>query len=404
MGTSREVQGTETGNTTSGLGNDSETGAGSPIRVAIDVGPLHGHRTGVGQAVAWTIDALRAAGKVDLDPYLTSLRARPSSDVRKLPVPAALAHRLWQRASPPLDLLLGRPDVVHGTNYVVPPTSCPQVVSVYDCWFLEHPQDVSADVQRSARVLRRSIEAGAMVVTCSEATSERVRELLGTERVRTVLLGPPLPPDRGTPTDRRTSEGSDARLGIVLDATLGPILLSLGTIERRKNIPTLVRAFDRVAHEHPTAQLVIAGAPGNDHDAVVRAIAGLSPGAVARTTLLGPIDDDAKHQLLGRAAALAYPSLDEGFGFPLLEAHQADLPVVASTAGSIPEVAGNAALFSPPTDVDALAANLLLAITSEPVRSKLIAQGRRNLDRFSWAATATDLSQIYLDLANGAAK
>jgi glycosyltransferase involved in cell wall biosynthesis len=399
------------------MGTSKEVQPGSPdrtdgrTRVAIDVGPLHGHRTGVGQAVAWTIDALRSVDLVDLDPYLTSLRATPSPGVRKLPLPAAVAHRLWQRASPPLDLVLGRPDVVHGTNYVVPPTVCPRVVSVYDCWFLDHPEDVSPDVQRSARVLRRSIAHGAMVVTCSDATSERVRELLGTDRVRTVLLGPP--PSSSSPSspapganmagDGQTRERTASKLDAILDPAAGPMVLALGTVERRKNIPNLVRAFDRVAREHPTARLVVAGAPGNDHDAVLRAVAGLSPGAASRTSLLGPVDEVTKQELLDKAAALAYPSLDEGFGFPLLEAQQADLPVVASTAGSIPEVAGSAALYSSPFDVDALAANLHLAITSEQVRTKLIAQGRRNLERFSWTTTATSLSQIYLDLANGGA-
>ena len=96
-------------------------------------------------------------------------------------------------------------------------------------------------------------------------------------------------------------------------------------------------------------------------------------------------------------------SLDEGFGFPLLEAQQAGLPVAASTAGSIPEIAGSAALYSAPTDVDALAANLHLAITSETVRTKLIDQGHRNLERFSWASTADQLTQLYIDIVNGAA-
>ncbi|WP_395152336.1 glycosyltransferase family 4 protein, partial [Ilumatobacter sp.] len=182
-----------------------------------------------------------------------------------------------------------------------------------------------------------------------------------------------------------------------------PFILSLGTVERRKNVPQTVRAFARVADEHSTVNLVIAGAPGNDQAAVDQAINQLPDAVQRRVVRLGSINDELKSRLLFNASALAYPSLDEGFGFPLLEAQQAGLPVVASTAGSIPEVAGSAALYSAPTDVDALAANLHLAITSETVRTKLISQGHRNLERFSWASTADQLTQLYIDIVNGAA-
>ena len=167
------------------------------LRVAIDVGPTHGRRTGIGNAVAWTVDALADRDDLDLQRYVTSARARLRTSERRIPMPAALALRTWSHRSMPMDRWLGRPDVVHGTNYVVPPARCPRVVSVYDCWFLDHPEDAEPDVVRAARVLHRAVADGAHVVTSSDATTRRVRELLDTDRVRTVLLGPP-PPDTAT--------------------------------------------------------------------------------------------------------------------------------------------------------------------------------------------------------------
>ncbi len=361
------------------------------IRVAFDVGALYGHRTGIGAAVQGTFDALGDVDALDLVPYVLSLRSRPAAGVRKLPLPAAVAHRWWQYAAPPVDRLLGRPDVVHGTNYVVPPARCPRLVSVYDCWFLDHPDDAVSDVRRAAAVLRRSVDDGAHVITCSDATTARVIALLDTDRVTTVLLGPPAEPS------------SDSSWPGVLHAHDGhPFVLSLGTVERRKNVPTLVTAFGRLAAEHSSVRLVIAGAPGNDQTNVVAAIARLPAHAAARVVVLGAVDDRVKGQLLRSAATLAYVSLDEGFGFPLLEAQQVGLPVVASTAGSIPEIGGAAALYSAPDDVHAIAANLHLAITSDVVRSRLAAQARRNLDRFSWSATARRLNDLYQRHANGA--
>ena len=112
------------------------------LRVAIDVGPTHGRRTGIGNAVAWTVDALADRDGLELRRYVTSARAHVRSPEQRLPMPAAVALRLWAHRSAPLDRWLGDPDLVHGTNYVVPPTRCPRVVSVYDCWFLDHPDEV----------------------------------------------------------------------------------------------------------------------------------------------------------------------------------------------------------------------------------------------------------------------
>jgi glycosyltransferase involved in cell wall biosynthesis len=290
-----------------------------------------------------------------------------------------------------MDRWLGHPDVVHGTNYVVPPARSARVVSVYDCWFLEHPEDADPDVLRAAAVLRRSVADGAHVVTSSDATTRRVRALLDTDSVRTVLLGPP-------PADPSTIV-ADKPAGL---PELSVFLLSLGTMERRKNIPTLVDAFGRVAREHPTVRLVIAGAAGNDVAAVDRAIARLQPEVAERVVRTGIVDHTAKRWLLAHARALAYPSLDEGFGFPILEAQQAGTAVVASTAGSIPQIAGAAALLSPARDVEALAANLHWIVNDDEMQAKLIRRGTANLARFSWASTAEQYHTMYQELAEHA--
>ncbi len=359
------------------------------LRVAIDVGPTHGRRTGIGNAVAWTVDALAERDDIDLERYVTSARARLRASERRIPMPAALALRSWSHRSPAMDRWVGRPDVVHGTNYVVPPAHCPRVVSVYDCWFLDHPEDAEPDVLRAARVLRRAVADGAQVVTSSDATSRRVRELLGTDRVRTVLLGPPLPDEGPTPTD--------APVGL---PELTDFVLALGTIERRKNLPTLIDAFGRVAREHATVRLVIAGAAGNDVAAVDRAIRRLSPEIAERVIRTGIVDGATKRWLLTHARTLAYPSLDEGFGFPILEAQQAGTPVVASTAGSIPQIAGAAALLSPARDAEALAANLYWIVTNDEMHAKLVRRGAANVRRFSWTATAAQYHSMYEELAD----
>ena len=368
------------------------------VQVAIDAGPLHGPRTGVGNAVAWTIDALRRRpvttrrdDEIDLLPYVISARAKLQPGELRLPIPAAVAHRMWARSSvPAMDRWLGHPDVVHGTNYVVPPSRVPRIVSVYDCWFLEHPGDAHPDVARAGAALRRAVDDGAHVVTSSEATTDRVRAVLGTPRITTIHLGPP-PHD---PDERRTAPA--------LGDPQTPFVLALGTVERRKNLPTLVRAFARLAAEHPTVQLRIAGRDGGDSSALATALDRLPSEVRSRVIRHVTVDEPVKRWLLDHAAVLAYPSLDEGFGFPILEAQRSGTPVVASSAGSIPEVAGAGALFGPPNDDEALAANLFRAIDDPDERDDLIRRGHDNVERFSWERTAEELTALYLRRAREA--
>jgi glycosyltransferase involved in cell wall biosynthesis len=133
--------------------------------------------------------------------------------------------------------------------------------------------------------------------------------------------------------------------------------------------------------------------------ALAAALDRLRPDVRSRVVRHLTVDEAVKRWLLDRAAVLAYPSLDEGFGFPILEAQLAGTPVVASAAGSIPEVAGAGALLSLPTDEDALAANLFWAIDSPTKRDELIERGHANIERFSWQQTAIALTTLYLRLA-----
>lgn len=359
----------------------------TPVRVAFDVGPEHGHRTGIGVAVHELHRRLAQRADVTLIPYLLSARTRPEPPVRRLPLPAALAHRLWSRWEvPPVERLLGPIDVVHGTNYVVAPSRRARLVSVYDCWFLDHPDEATPIVRRAGHVLRRSVTNGAHVLASSHATAARVREHLDTDAVSVIHLGPPTAPtDAPGPPERA-----------VMAATLDrPVVLALGTLERRKAIPTLVRAFGIVAAGDPDVVLVIAGADGDDADAVGAAVATLGSAARARVLRTGAIDPDTKRWLLTQARVLAYPSLDEGFGFPILEAQAAGVPVVASRAGSIPEVGGQGVELVATGDVEALASGISTVIRDDARRSALIAAGRANLARFSWSDTADATASLY---------
>lgn len=353
------------------------------LTVACDTGPLHGPATGIARATVGLLGAL-AHHDIAVLPYVVSYRAQLNAGTRRLALPASLALRTWAKLDRPrADRFVRGADLVHGTNYVVPPSSLPRIVSVYDCWALDHPDLVHSDVRLAMRVLRRNIATGAVVHASSHATAERLRTYFPNAEVEVIHLGstpPPSPPATPSP-----------RLGELVGSR--PFVLAMGTIEVRKNLPRLVRAF--AAANFSDTSLVIAGGDGNDRPALDSALAELGPAIRSRVVVVGRVDDGDASWLVHNARVLAYPSLDEGFGFPILEAFSAEVPVVASTAGSIPEVAGDAALLVEAHDTDQLAAALMRAVDDDSERERLISAGRLRAGDFSWANTATNMLALY---------
>ncbi len=360
------------------------------MRAALDVTPLLGARTGIGQFVHALLDALeRRPDGPELVPYVLSGRARRRrgglpAGTRVLPMPAAALVRCWARADRPVaDRWLGGVDVVHGTNFVVPPMRAgARVTSVQDTWCLREPERCSPAVRLFGPVVRRAVARGAWVHASSAFVAGEVRELLATDRVVVVPYGVP---DVGDPADA-------ARVALPAGVR-APYVVALGALDARKNLATLVRAFAAV--EASDVQLVLAGPDGTASAEVDAAIAALPGERRRRVVRVGMVSDAERRALLHGAAVLAYPSLYEGFGFPVLEAMAAGVPVVCTTAGAVPEVAGDAALLVDPHDADALAGALTRALTDGAVRADLTRRGRARAAAFTWEATAEGMLRLW---------
>jgi glycosyltransferase involved in cell wall biosynthesis len=365
------------------------------IRVALDGTPLLGNRTGVGEVVAGIVDALAARPELDVSAYAITWRGR-STLAERLPgsarsatalIPARLARARWMKSDHPrIERWTGAVDVVHGTNYVPPPSRSPVVVSVYDLGFVHFPELCTADALQYPTLLRRGLARGAHVHATSDFVAEEVRAEFDLPAERVVRIYPGLPP----------TYGGEAAAGRAV-AGAERYVVALGTIEPRKNLPVLVAAFDQVADLDPDVVLVVAGQDGWGTDEFKVACARAKH--AGRIHRLGYVSAQARRDLLAGAQILAYPSRYEGFGFPPLEAMGAGVPVVASRGGAIPEVTGDAAVLVDVDDEDALAAALHQVLDDDALRSTLVMRGRARVEQFSWDAAADQLIALYRQLA-----
>jgi glycosyltransferase involved in cell wall biosynthesis len=295
-------------------------------------------------------------------------------------VPRAVPLRIPGRA----------PALFHATNYAAPRHgAAPVVVTVHDLALVRFPELGTPALRRLVRRSAQVVREAHLVIADSQATAADLRALFGVDSARTRVVYPgcdpqfrPLPPDDAA---RVVAE----RLGI-----RGPYVLHVGTLEPRKNLERLVTAFLRLHDAGATPHtLVCAGAPGWGAAALHRHLA--AHGADARVRLLGRVPDDLLPALYAAADVFAYPSLYEGFGLPVLEAMACGTPVVTADVASLPEVAGDAALYVDPRDADALTAALDRALRDHALRAALRARGLRRAAGFTWTRCARETLAIY---------
>jgi glycosyltransferase involved in cell wall biosynthesis len=371
------------------------------LTVALDATPLLGHRTGVGVFCLGALQALGPRADLDVHAYVVSWRRRagikgmlpPNVSAVQRPMPARPLHALWGRAStPPIEWFIGNVDVVHGTNFVVPPTArAGAVVSVHDLTPLHHPELCTQATLAYPGLIRKALRRGAWVHTDSAFVAGEVIEAFGADPSRVRVVAPGVPPP--TELDSLTTRALAASF---LPPGVGRHILAVGTAEPRKDLPGLVRAFDQLADRHRDLALVLAGPPGWGEEALDAAIAGAR--AKARVVRTGWVEPDALGALLREASVLAFPSLYEGFGFPPLEAMAVGVPVVATRAGSLPEVLGDGASMVDVGDHEGLVEALENVLDDDVLRRRLVIAGAKRAASFSLDRCGEGLDRLYHDV------
>lgn len=378
------------------------------MRIAIDYSAAVNQRAGIGRLVRNQVLALAELDRrneyVLLHPRLQSGAVRqfpraPNFARREVPVGERWLTVMWHRALAPFpaDWLTGRVDVFHSPDFVLPPLRRARgILTVHDLAFLLHPE--CADERLRAyldEVVPRSVRRADFVIADSENTRNDLVVLLGVQPERVDVV-PGGVEERFQPVhDPDLLARARDRLGV----GSAPFVLALGVLEPRKNLTTLMDAFAALKSRGTTAdlKLVLAGGKGWLVDGIFARHAG-SP---VRDDIVFPgfVPDELLPAAYSAARVLAFPSLYEGFGLPVLEAMACGTPVVASRASCVPEVAEGAALLVDPLDVDALATALSRAVEDETLRGELQREGQQRAAQYAWRSAAERLLAVYTKVA-----
>lgn len=315
---------------------------------------------------------------------------------RPAPLDERWLYRLWYRLRLPLPVqwVTGRLDLFHSPDFVLPPVNgrIPTLLTVHDLSFIHYPHVFPERlVSYLNQVVPWSIGRASHILADSEATRNDLLTIwqVPPEKVTVLYSGVH---ERFLPvTDAQKITAVRQKYHLAE----WPYLLSVGTLQPRKNYQMLIRAFAPLANKVPH-HLVISGGKGWLYDDMMAEV--VRQGLADRVHFIGFVDDADLPALYSEASLFVFPSLYEGFGLPLLEAMGCGTAVLTSNSSSLPEVAGNAAQQLPPDDQSAWT-NAMLALLSDPSqRTVLVRAGLNQAKKFSWQESARQLLKIYAQL------
>jgi glycosyltransferase involved in cell wall biosynthesis len=361
------------------------------LRVAFDAAPAHHDPTGVGVYVRDLAMALLAR-----DPdSIALIGVRPDGP---LAVAAAGApkstflrggrHQRWLMTRARSDAAAVDSDLVHFTNAAAPlRPGRPYVLTIQDLSLFRYPRYHPPLRVAAAPLIAIAVRRATAIIVPSEATRSEIRRLLHVSGRRVVVVphaaSTHIP---GGPADPANLASARAELGLGGD----PYILSVSTLEPRKNHARLVQAFERLVARQPSIRLVLVGGPGWLGRSLRESV--LASPVADRIHVAGYVSQERLAALMAGATVFSYVSLYEGFGLPILDAMRAGVPVVTSATSSMPEVAGGAAVLVDPYDPVAIATGLDEAIRRH---TDLVAAGALRAGARCWGDVAAETWDVY---------
>ncbi|HEY7350274.1 MAG TPA: glycosyltransferase family 1 protein [Ktedonobacterales bacterium] len=370
-------------------------------RITLDYTAGSAERSGSGRYARQLVSALDALHSPHR--YTLFSRARPNANprlstedafrLRALPLGDRFLTMIWQQARLPLpaDLFTGRADLWHGLDFTLPPLlHGSAIVTIPDLTFLAQPDGIEPSRAASrSRAVSQAVQRADAIITFSQQVRHELVERLSAPAERVQVIYPGVSAAFQRITDSMLLAATRHKFELQT-----PFILTVGTLEPRKNLVRLIQAFDKIRRDRSGPRmLAIAGQNGWRYEEVYEIVNRLSLKNEVR--FLGHVTDLELVLLYSLADVVALPSLYAGFGFTVLEAMACGAPVVCSNAGALPEVAGDAALLVNPTDTDALGTMLSRLLRNPRLRALLSKKGQARAAKFTWDACAQNHLKLY---------
>lgn len=373
---------------------------GSQFSILIDCRLMYFRKAGVSYYTRRLVRAMADTGNSSAPMPLCSLAVlldRRDNDTEWIPANVKIiravtpAHHRYEQITLPTELGFlnsQRFSILHSPDFITCRGRFRKVITIHDLYFMDHPQVMSADGARYYSRLRWSAETADRIIAVSHFTrADILRMMPEVDPSKIVVVH--------EAADQSKVENEELRIEkIALHSSFSilhsPFILFVGTLEPRKNLSTLLRALARLPDD---VRLIVVGAVGwrdEEPGHVAREL-----GVSDRVTLAGRVSDQELDALYHNARLLAMPSLSEGFGLPVLEAMSRGTPVVCSNAGSLPEIAADAALMHSPTDDAELARHIQALWTDDALHAEYSRRGLVRARQFSWGRAATETLDVY---------
>lgn len=374
------------------------------MRIGFDVRPFLKEETGVG---IYYKNLLYNLAQIDqLNEYfLFSSSFKDRFPLQKVPsfakrhfrdfsIPVKVVNQFWYNFFwPPLDFFFKtKLDLSHSPTPLILPTKGKTVVTVYDLFFMDFPHKTDRETRKFFfRKTKKALQKADGVIAISEFTKNKTIEIFGLdeEKVRVIYLGV----DPEFKSENLPGE-------VEKKPSLPPsFILFVGAFEPRKNLLNLIEALKIIHKEYKEMFLVLAGREGQDSLSVKERIR--QNGLVPWVKMAGYISQKELISFYRKASVFVFPSFCEGFGLPLLEAMACGLPVAASQAPAIPEVAQEAALYFDPNSPEEMAEKIIMILEDESIRQDLISKGKQRAHNFDWKDTAAETLAFYNQIVKG---
>lgn len=376
------------------------------MRIALDVRPFLKKETGVGiylKNLIWNLSIIDNENTY----YFFSSSFKDRFDRKKLPCssnfflldypfPVSLINFLWNRVNfPKIDFFVFKKvDIVHSPHPLLIPTYGKCIITVHDLFFFKSPDSTVREMRRDfpAKVAY-SIERADGIICPSNFTKYEILKLFKCkeEKIRVIPHGV------DEKFKREPEEGEVER--VKSKYSLPPrFILFVGNIEPRKNLEVLIDAFNVFKEELKDYKLLVVGEKVFGFEKIKKKIERMK---MERDIIFTGYVENEELPIIYRLSSLfVFPSLEEGFGLPVLEAMASSVPVLASNTSSIPEVAGDCALYFSPYSPFDIAEKLKLVLKNESLRKNLIEKGKKRVEEFSWRRCAEKTLEFYREIGD----